>query len=198
MVWQPPGAANGRLRIAALTGEWRSHIGVEAGRATQKSTLSIFNGHASSGGGGGRRDGGGRFVFLSSLSVTVRAEPPPPLSRPHPPPCVSPARLATFYSSTKQSQSEQHGHGWQCPKTADPGSRPSGLLRHRAHFRKGQFRCRQAGQTPHNQDGGECLGELVSPYANLGYCSAELHNFCSLVDTPDIWRRCRNAVHITR
>lgn len=66
------------------------HIGVQAGRATQKSTLSIFNGHSSGGGGGGV---GGRFVFLSSLSVAAQGKPVWA-------PRVSLARLATSYSSS--------------------------------------------------------------------------------------------------
>lgn len=56
------------------TDEECRHISVQAGRATQKSTLSIFNGHASSG--GGSSGGGGRFVFLSSLSVAAQASLP--------------------------------------------------------------------------------------------------------------------------
>lgn len=91
-----PGSSKWPASYHRADGE-SSHIGVEAGGATQKSTLSLFNGHASSGGDVGRRDGGGRFVFLSSLSVTGRAEPPSLASLP----LVSPARLATFYSSTK-------------------------------------------------------------------------------------------------
>lgn len=80
-----PGSSKWPASYRRADGE-SSHIGVEAGGATQKSTLSLFNGHASSGGDVGRRDGGGRFVFLSSLSVTGRAEPPSLCSLP--PPCV--------------------------------------------------------------------------------------------------------------
>lgn len=147
----PAAAANGRLRIATLT-ESFSHSGVNAGRATQVPTLSIFNGRASSGS-GGRRDGGGRFGSPSSFSVTARVRSPPIAL---PSPCVpsSPRHLQLVH---KQFHSEQHGHGWQRPEAADPGSCPSRVLRHRAHFRKGQFCRREARQTPHNQERGKCV-----------------------------------------
>lgn len=81
-----PGSSKWPASYRRTEGECR-HIGVQAGRATQKSTLSIFNGRASSGGGGsgGRSDGGGRFVFLASLSV-ARPKSEPVRS----PPCVPP------------------------------------------------------------------------------------------------------------
>lgn len=111
----PPAAANGRLRIATLT-ESFSHSGVNAGRATQEPTLSIFNGRASSGS-GGRRDGGGRFGSPSSFSVTARgAEPPyrPPFPvRPQlaSPPSARPQTvpLRTAWSWLTASRSRRSG-----------------------------------------------------------------------------------------
>lgn len=74
-----PGLSKWPASYRRTDGECR-RTGVQADRATQKSTLSIFNGHASSGGGGvgssgsgSSSGGGGRFVFLSSSFVAAQA-----------------------------------------------------------------------------------------------------------------------------
>lgn len=123
-------------------------------------TLSLFNGRASRSSSSNSSDR--RLVLLWSLSVAAtkqKTNKPAPVCEP-PPGRTSPlwARLAACsYSPSARSHSDQHGHGWQCPETVDPGSGPSGLLRHRAHFGKGQFCSGEAGPTPHYQDRGESL-----------------------------------------